>query len=279
MNSNRIPGRICVTTTFDYNYLKGGKTMMKSIRHYTDCQGVDFKVITADARVVRELGAANCHVMTDALRANYDGVQYSPLLPRERYCASWYRYEMFHFQGYDRVICIDSDCLCLADLSYLFSEELSPFDLISVEDHIVSKIFARNLGALEAQGLNLSGLRRRLSQNQIDIQPALLVANPSIVNERWYEKLIYYANTTPFTYSIDEGILNDFIYLMGLKIHILPLEYDYQDIYETQCPEVGVPARPILVHCEGSKPFRAQKILLDPRLHKWYDKWWAEQRR
>jgi lipopolysaccharide biosynthesis glycosyltransferase len=274
----RMTGKICITTTFDYNYIRGGQALFKSIKRHTDCTGVDFKVITSDPRVVTELGAENCHIVTDAIKIRYSNVKYSKDLPEEKYRSSWYRYEMFNFTGYDRVICIDSDCLCLEDISYLFSEELNQYDLISVEDHIVSKCFLKSVPPLEAQGLNFCTLRQRMSEGKIDIQPALLVANKSIVNRDWYNKLLIYANTTDFTYSIDEGILNDFIYLNGLKIKLLPLEWDYQDLYEIHCPQLPVPSRPILVHCQESKPFKKTRDSLDPRMHKWYDRWWEEYR-
>jgi lipopolysaccharide biosynthesis glycosyltransferase len=269
--------KICITTTFDANYMLGGKTLFKSIKRHTDCTGIDFKVITYDPEVVKQLGAENCHFVTPEIQARYKNVKYSPPLPEQKYRASWHRYEMFNFKGYDRVICLDSDCICPEDISYLFSEELNQYDLISVEDHIVS-MWAQTkvLPELEKQGLNFTGLRRRLLAGQIDIQPAVLIANKSIVNEKWYNKLLNYANTSGFTYSIDEGILNDFIYLDKIKIKILPLEWDYQDLYEVHCPTVPVPTKPFIVHCEQSKPFKRKRAELDARLRKWHDKWWDE---
>lgn len=272
----RMLGKICITTTFDYNYRLGGQTLFKSIRRHTDCTGIDFKVITADPRVIKDLGAENCHVVTEEIQARYSNVKYSKDLPPEKYKASWYRYEMFNFEGYDRVICIDSDCICIEDISYLFSEELNQYDLVSVEDHIVSKCFTKYVPQLESQGLNFRSLKQRMKEGKIDVQPALLVANKCIVNDIWYNKLLAYANATNFTYSIDEGILNDFIYLNGLRIKLLPLEWDYQDLYEIHCPGLPVPSRPVIVHCQESKPFKKKKSSLDPRMHKWHDKWWNE---
>jgi hypothetical protein len=164
----------------------------------------------------------------------------------------------------------------LEDISYLFSAALDEFDIISVEDHIVSKIFTQIYPQLEKQGLNLDGLKRRIAKGQVDIQPALLVANKSIVNKAWYDRLLLFANTSPYTYSIDEGILNEFIYNEGLKIKLLPLEWDYQDCYETQCKNVPVPKRPIILHCQESKPFKKDKKNIDRRLHKWHNIWWNE---
>jgi lipopolysaccharide biosynthesis glycosyltransferase len=274
----RMAGRVCITTACDSNYMDGVVTLFKTIRRYTDCTGIDFKVITADQAVVDRLGAENCHVVTDEIRARYSNVKYSKDLPESKYHTSWYRYEMFSFEGYDRVICIDSDCLCIQDISYLFSEELNEFDIISVEDHIVSKCFTKLVPELEAQGLNFKRLRERMKDGKIDVQPALLVANKTIVNKVWYHKLLAYANATDFTYSIDEGILNDFIYIDNLRIKLLPLEWDYQDLYEIHCPELQVPTHPVIVHCQESKPFRKPKDETDPRTHKWHDRWWLESR-
>ncbi len=274
----RIQGKICITTTFDRNYKLGGQALFRSIKRHTDCTGIDFKVITADPEVVKELGVRNCHVVTDEIRARYNNVKYSKELPKEKYEASWYRYELFNFEGYDRVICIDSDCICIEDISYLFSEELSQYDLASVEDHIVSKCFTKYVPHLEAQGLNFRGLKQRMKEGKIDVQPALLVANKSIVNTQWYNKLLAFANSSGFTYSIDEGILNDFIYQEGLRIKLLPLEWDYQDLYEIHCPQLPVPAHPYIVHCQESKPFKKNRSSIDKRMHKWYDKWWDEFR-
>lgn len=267
--------KICVTTTFDRAYALAGTTLFRSIRNHTDCTGIDFKVITADPEVVKQFGAENCHFVSDEIKDRYKNVAYIPELPRERYHHSWYRYELFSFTGYDRVICIDSDCLCLSDMSLLFSEELNQFDLISVEDHIVSKVFRHNIADYTRMGLNLNSLVARIAEGKIDIQPALIVGNKRVVNEEWYRSLLHYANTTPFTYSIDEGILNDFIYLSGLKIKLLPLSYDYQDLYEAACG-LAVPLNPVIVHCEESKPFKRDRAALNPNLHKWYDRWWYE---
>lgn len=272
----RMTGKICITTTFDRAYGLAGRIMMKSIRNHTDCTGIDFKVITADPEVVKFFGPENCHFVDETIKARYQNVAYIPALPKERYHHSWYRYELFNFKGYDRVICIDSDCLCVNDISYLFSEELNQWDIVSVEDHIVSKVFPVNFPGLIGQGANVQNLQNRMAQGKVDIQPALIVANKRVVNEEWYNRLLAYANSTGFTYSIDEGILNDFIYQDGLKIRLLPLEYDYQDMYEMQCPTLPVPKSPVIVHCEESKPFKKEKRALDPRMHKWHDWWWYE---
>lgn len=268
--------KICIATTFDINYALGGATMMKSVKRHTKCDGVVFKIITSDPEVVRRFGAENCHFVDEAIKAKYGNVKYSPELPKERYHTSWYRFEIFSFEGFDRVICIDSDCICMEDISFLFSEELDGYDLVSVEDHIVSKCFTKYVPQLESQGLRFDGLKRRLQVGQIDVQPALLVANKSIVNKAWYEKLLQFANASGFTYSIDEGILNDFIYDQGLKIKLLPLEWDYQDLYEIHCPTLPIPSRPIIVHCQESKPFSKAKNGLDKRMHKWHNRWWQE---
>lgn len=269
--------KICVVTTFDRHYKEAGKTMFNSIRRHTNCDGIDFKVITSDTEVLKEFGKENCHFVTDEIKTRYANVQYSKDLPVEKYSSSWYRYEMFSME-YDRVICIDSDCICVRDISYLFSKELDEYDLISVEDHIVSKCFTKLVPELERQGLRLANLSKRIADGKIDIQPALLVANKSIVNEKWYKKLLNYANTAPFSYSIDEGVLNDFIYMENLKIKLLPLEWDYQDVYERVIPDLPVPSDPFIVHCQESKPFKKSKKEIDPRMHKWHDMWWDENR-
>jgi lipopolysaccharide biosynthesis glycosyltransferase len=253
-----------------------GGTMLRSIRNHTDCTGVDFKIITADLEVLKQLGPDMCHFVGPEIKARYKNVAYYGALPKERYCHSWYRFELFSFSYYDRVICIDSDCLCVGDISYLFSEELNEFDLASVEDHIVSKTWCSDFSALQAQGMDTTYFAQRMREGKIDIQPALIVANKSVVNEGWYNKLIKYANATPFTYSIDQGILNNFIYQENLKIKLLPIEWDYQDLYEIHIPSMPVPSNPIIVHCQQSKPFKNDRNSIDPRLQKWYDLWWKE---
>lgn len=273
----RIPGKICITTTYDYNYKQAGETLFKSIRHHTDCTGIDFKVITDDPRVISELGIEKCHVVTSEIKARYANVKYISDIPKEKYYSSWYRYETFNMSEYDRVLCIDSDCICLEDISYLFSEELSQYDIISTEDMIVSRMFKKNIPSLEKNhGLNLKGLTRRVGAGQVDIQPALIVANKSIVNNQWYQRLLDYANTTEHTYSIDEGILNDFIYLDNLKIKILPMEWNYMDTYGAQILELPQPEKPAIVHCQESKPFKKNKANVNKRIHKWHDRWWQE---
>lgn len=270
--------KICITTVFDRNYIEAGKTLFNSIRRHTNYAGIDFKVITADKEVVKQFGKDNCHFITDEIKARYANVKYSPELPAEKYSTSWYRYEIFNMSQYDRVICIDSDCICVQDISYLFSDELDQYDLISVEDHIVSKSFSKLVPQLERQGLRLSKLTKRMSEGKIDIQPALLVANKGIVNNAWYKKLLDYANTAPFSYSIDEGILNDFIYDQGIKIKLLPIEWDFQDIYLLACDRFVAPENPIIIHCQESKPFKKKKETLDRRVHKYYDMWIRESR-
>lgn len=268
--------KICITTTYDSAYSLAGGTLVRSIRNHTNCNGIDFKIITSDLEVIRQLGPDLCHFVSPEIAARYKNVAYYGPLPPERYCHSWYRFEMFSFSYYDRVICIDSDCLCVGDISYLFSEELNEFDLISVEDHIVSKTWNRDFSALQAQGIDTSYFSQRMKEGKVDIQPALIVANRGIVNEAWYKRLIEYANTTPFTYSIDQGILNNFIYLDNLKIKLLPLEWNYQDLYELYVPGLEVPEHPIIIHCQQSKPFKTKKNEIDARLHKWHDIWWKE---
>lgn len=268
--------KILITTAFDIRYKDAGIALFHSIRRHTDCSGVDFKVITADAEVVQMFAKENCYFVTDRIQKRYANVQYGPVLPIDRYLTSWFRYEIFNMTRYDRIICLDADCICVGDISYLFSEELNPYDIISVEDHIVSKHFTKSIPELEAQGLNLANMSKRVEEGKIDIQPAIIIANKSIINLDFYKNLLAYANTAPFTYANDEGILNDFIYKKDLKIKLLPIEWNYQDIYELVCPELPVPEKPIIVHCQESKPFAKSKIDLDERMHKWHDLWWRE---
>src|SRR5690606_32431113 len=229
--------KILITTAFDIRYKDAGIALFNSIRRHTDCSGVDFKVITADAEVVQMFAKENCYFVTDKIQKRYANVQYGPVLPIDRYLTSWFRYETFNMARYDRIICLDADCICVGDISYLFSEELNPYDIISVEDHIVSKHFTKSIPELEAQGLNLANMSKRVEEGKIDIQPAIIIANKSIINLDFYKNLLAYANTAPFTYANDEGILNDFIYKKDLKVKLLPIEWNYQDIYELVCPE------------------------------------------
>lgn len=266
--------KICIVTSFDRHYKVAGKTLINSIRRHTDCTGIDIKVITADEEVINEFGKDNCYFITEEIKARYKNVKYNYAYPSQRYASSWYRYEIFNMTEYDRVICIDSDCICVDDISYLFSDELDEYDLISVEDHIVSKNFSQYV----LESLGLVNLIKRREEGKIDIQPALLVANKSIVNETWYKKLLNYANTASFSYSLDEGVLNDFIYIDNLKIKLLPLEWDYQDLYARLLPQLTVPSKPIIIHCQESKPFKKLKTQVDERLHKWYDMWVEENK-
>lgn len=250
--------------------------MIRSIKNHTDCTGIDFKIITADPEVVKQLGPDMCHFVGPEIKERYKNVAYYSPLPKKLYSHSWYRFELFSFSYYDRVICIDSDCICPGDISHLFSEELSEFDLVSVEDYIVSRTWGQDFAALRAQGINTDSLEQRMKDGKKDIQPALIVANRGVVNEAWYNRLIQYANTTSFRYSIDQGILNDFIYSDNLRIKLLPVEWDYQDLYEIHIPDLPVPTSPVIVHCQQSKPFKTEKNAIDPRLHKWHDMWWRE---
>lgn len=268
--------KICIVSTFDHNYVAGGITLFKSIKRHTNCGGIDFKVITSDSEVVKEFGIENCHFVTDEIKSRYSNVRHSKDLPKEAYSHSWYRYEIFNFKGYDRVICIDADCLCIEDISYIFSEELNQYDFISVEDHIVSKLWPLDFGSLEVLGLSFRNVYNRMKEGKVDAQTALIIANNGILNDTFYKGLLNYANSTEFTYSLDQGILNDFIYLSNLRIKLLPLEWDYQDLYGMLCPMLSEPDKPIIVHCQQSKPFKYDKSKIDTRIHKWYDKWWEE---
>lgn len=275
INDNTVK-RICIITVFDRYYKEGGKTLFNSIRRHTDCTGIDIKVITADEEVLNEFGKENCYFITEETKALYNNTQYSNEYLSKNYDSSWYRYEIFNMTDYDRVICIDSDCICVEDISYLFSDELDGYDLISVEDHIVSKLF--NVSAMISQGRNLVNLSNRKKEGKIDIQPALLVINKSVINNEWYNKLVNYANTADFSYALDEGVLNDFIYINNLKIKLLPLEWNYQDVYERVLPQLPIPSKPIIIHCQESKPFKKLKTQVDERLHKWYDMWVEESK-
>lgn len=270
--------RICITTTFDRHYIEAGKTLFNSIRRHTDCTGINFKVITADVEVVKELGQNNCHFVDEEIKTRYSNVKYHLEWPMEKYASSWYRYEMYNMTEYDRVISMDADCICVKDISYLFSEELNEYDIISVEDHIISKCFTPYIPILQEKGLNLTEFSKRLLEGEVDIQPAIVVANKSIVNKAWYKKLLNYANTAPFSYALDMGVLNDFIYMENLKIKLLSIEWNYQDVYELALPDMPVPTTPIMIHCQESKPFKKSKGEINEKMHKWWDMWWEENK-
>jgi len=118
------------------------------------------------------------------------------------------RFAVFdRYKEYDRVIMIDSDIEAIGNIDLLFSEELNDYDLCCVEDYGAKHYYPNTTKQYEH----------------------VINAGVFIINKSFREKFDFLKELPNLeSYNgTEQGYYTDFVHKYPVKIHLLPVKYNY----------------------------------------------------
>jgi hypothetical protein len=163
---------------------------------------------------------------------------------------------------YDRIICVDSDMLCVGDCSYLWSDRLGRRPFYACRDTAAIHWHEESI------------LRLQLAETLL-FNCGVYVYHPAQLPRLHDDMLRLIRNGFLRSYSGGEqGYLNHYMQLKHVEVGWLPAEYNYcMDEHMTRVPELAIK----LLHFAGQygKPWNCSFAKDDWRLP-WITRWWKE---
>lgn len=215
--------KIAIYTISDDKFAQGTYTLWKSIRKYTNTDKIDFKILTED------------QVELD----NYKDF----IVPHRNLLKSFYKFELLKNREYDRIIFIDSDIVCLGDISRLFAP--SPSAMMVVEDRATTKWFRNRYEDSNAMW-------------KMPFNAGMIVLNRPMFNDDYYTTVLNYAKDGKHSRISDwndQGIWNSLVEDKQIDIEILPREYNVLKRYIVYEPDYISKDKIKLLHFTGPKPW------------------------
>ena len=245
--SPRKTARCCMVTALSDDFVEYFLVLMHSIRKHN--RWFKHDVIILHGTTLSPLSKKNM----ERIRKAYAKVSFVAVdeAPYERFHADtpkrlWpalLKLAIFRIRGYDRIVFIDSDILCLGDISYLFTLDV-PF-------------------AACPAGKDLERKRRVAGKVRwkVGINSGVMVIGKKYLNEATHEKLLRYRSGP----CADQDVLTRF--LRWRRVYCLPHEYNYHaEFFWHDTNRTNDDVR--LLHYAGVKPLENPKL---PRMKMWFE--------
>ena len=158
--------------------------------------------------------------------------------------------------GFDRVIFLDSDLMCLSNLDFLLHSDLNDYQILAVLDLACERYYPIEISNL---GLNPSKI----------FNTGCFILNKSILDTLDYKNLITKVTTSVKSYDgSDQGYWNFVVQNSEVKFGELPLRFNYP--LDMNYPLIWRP--PALVHFTGAKPwnFASHNPYWDKAIYKYF---------
>ncbi len=159
--------------------------------------------------------------------------------------------------GFDRVIFLDADLMCLSNLDYLLHSDLDDYQILAVLDLACETYYPLEIANL---GLNPSKI----------FNTGCFILNKSILDTLDYKNLINKITTSAKSYDGgDQGYWNFLVQNSEIKFGELPLRFNYP--LDINYPLIWRP--PALVHFSGAKPwnFSSPIPIWDKAIYKYFN--------
>ena len=239
---------ICVATVLNDAFVQYFLVLLFSIKKHNP--GFDENVVVIHSKTLSPLSLENqarIRRMHDRVRfLCVDEAPYTRFFPvtPPRLHAALLKLEVFRLPGYDRVIFLDSDMLCLGDLTGLLTLDVS---------------FAASLaGKDRTKKERLAGHTRR----RMGFNTGVMVIGKEYLNERTWHELTH-APLKPCP-TADQDILMRFF--RWKKVFCLDHRYNYHAQFFWRGD--GSDGEVRLLHYAGPKPLEAPE---EPRMRIWFD--------
>jgi hypothetical protein len=159
--------------------------------------------------------------------------------PKQLYPAML-KLELFKMTKYKKIICFDTDTICLGSIDYLLNNEFA---------------FAAVQGGTDYNKINLNS--SKFNRN-IPFNTGIMVIGYQLLNNKNYKKLISFNG---FAETADQSLLNEF--LKFYPVFSLPIEYNFfADIFHNYFKNHKVK----ILHFKGPKPHANKN---EPLAHFW----------
>ncbi len=238
--------RVCAAMVVSDGFMEYVLVFLFSILKHNP--GFSHDLIILHSRTFSPLSQAN----QDRIRTLYPRVtflmvdedQYARFTPDRRLFAALLKIEAFRIKNYDTVVFLDTDMLCLGDISYLFELDV-PFAACPAGKDGVKKDTIANT--------------YRRGQN---FNSGVMVIGKPYLSERMHQKILRGAKSGPHA---DQEILNPFFRFR--RIYCLDHRYNYNAIFFWTGDKTDDPGVKIL-HFAGEKPLERPEL---QRMRIWFE--------
>jgi lipopolysaccharide biosynthesis glycosyltransferase len=178
----------CADTTF----MPGLEKLDKTILKHNNMTGIDKILISP-----------NINEFMDYRIIRPDSKLINVPITNRRFKTAYYKLMLFSFSSYDRVVYIDSDVLCLGDISKLFDND-------------------SELCATKDDGINLN----IMYYSHFRINSGVLSVGKKLLGIDVYDKMVQIAMSGRSYDGGDQGVINEYIHQYNIPVTYLPMQYN-----------------------------------------------------
>jgi lipopolysaccharide biosynthesis glycosyltransferase len=188
----------------DKNFVHGPKKLHKTLlQHNKKLEGMDFVLLSND---IKEMPGFEVRRFNPNRYRKISFMKRKRTGNTRRFQKTFYKFEVFAIQGYDRMVFLDSDLLCLGDVSQLFNPGLTKFDLCAVPD--------------------TNGKARHHKDGYYRINSGMQVINKGMIGAGIRDELIEFAEAGKSWDGGDQGTLIEYLWAKKKSVKYLPLTYN-----------------------------------------------------
>lgn len=230
--------KIAIVTLATRDYFPGAKALFDSIQFRHGQENLKYFLFSNDPSASEYFeGSINGVIGTSQ---EFDEVLFNSNVPRFKITLlKLYSIRFLEESDFDRVIFLDSDLMCVGDISPLFDPSLSKFQLMGVRDFACLSYYS-----LEITDAGL--------EPEIIFNTGCLVLNRSLFDSFTFQEFVFDIMPSATSYDGgDQGYLNFVCQTKNLQLHLLPLRFNFP--LDSNYPSNF--AKPALIHFSGDKPW------------------------
>lgn len=239
--------KIAIVTLATQDYFPGVKTLFESIQSRHSEQDLKYFLFSNEPSAYEVFKELVDKVV--GIPPEFDGMNFNEKVPRFKITLfKLFSVRFLEETDFDRVIFLDSDLMCVGDISNLLEPDLSKFQILAVRDYACSLYYPAEIAIA------------RLDPNLI-FNTGCLILNRSLLDSLTYTELVYTASNLATSYDGgDQGYINFITQNKRLRLKLLPVKFNYP--LDANYPVVF--RKPALIHFSGDKPW-----LLFPEYPRW----------
>lgn len=230
--------KIAVVTLATRDYFPGAKALFESIQFRHSQEELKYFLFSNELSASEYFNNSIHGVISTT--NEFEEVAFNSKVPRFRITLlKLYSLRFLEESDFDRVIFLDSDLMCVGDISPLFDASLSNFQIMAVRDYACQNYYAPEI--LEA-GID----------PEIVFNTGCLILNRSLLDSLTFKELVFDLMPSATSYDGgDQGYFNFVSQAKSLRVKLLPVKFNYP--LDSNYPVVF--RKPALVHFSGEKPW------------------------
>lgn len=247
--------KIAIVTLATRDYFPGAKALFDSIQYRHSQEDLKYYLFSNDPFASEFFKDLIDGVISTS--QEFDDVLFNSNVPRFRITLlKLYSIRFLEESDFDRVIFLDSDLMCVGDISQLFEAGLSEFQILAVRDYACLSYYSPEIIS--------AGLEPELIFNT-----GCLILNRSLLDSCSFSEFVLKLLPSATSYDGgDQGYLNFICQAKNLQLHLLSLRFNYP--LDSNYPLI--PIKPALIHFSGDKPWvvTPQSPPWDKSLYRYY---------